>query len=357
MVKIEKIMEEYLDTDIAHEYMALDFVEDGMIVYQTAGILCEELVLKNGKTLFESKKAVKEIYLNEMPYGFIVFFEEILMVHEAVLDFYTFLYEKKYISRAGYLNMLEFFQKNKQTFFQRMSNEEFWGQEKQNDYFEIEDMLGNSEILSSLSDMLGEIVDTASKNQQSKPGKIIQFPMDNIALPDAFEEQVAYQLRIDLKGFKPPIWRRVIIPARITYDDLHQIIQNVFEWEDAHLYMFQTPEGIIEIPSEEYGSQVFDMFEPTRSLDSRKKTVDIDLMTLNKIDYIYDFGDDWEHTIKVENVFSQNELANQQVGFSGTIPVVIKGKGDAPAEDSRGQEDYIPYDMAKINQRLRGYKK
>lgn len=357
LVKMEKILDEYLDKDLAGNYMDLDFAEDGMVVYQTAAIFCEELIQKNGKMIFEDKKAVQEVYLMSIPFSLIAFFEEVLLAHEAILDFYTFLYEKKYISRNAYLNMLALFQKNKQTFFQRMSNEECWSREKQRDYFEIDDMLGNSEILSSLSDLLGEIVDVGEQNRKATQGKIIQFPMDNISLPVGFEDQGAYQLRIDLKGFKPPIWRRVIIPTKITYHQLHQIIQVIFEWQDSHLYMFQTPEGIIEIPSEEYGSQIFDMFATNRSLDARKKTIDVDMLTLNKIDYIYDFGDDWEHLIKVEKVFSKDELVKEQIGFSGSIPVVIKGKGDAPTEDSRGEEVYIPYSIAKINQRLAKLKK
>ena len=48
----------------------------------------------------------------------------------------------------------------------------------------------------------------------------------------------AYQLKIGIKGSKPPIWRRVTVPEQITFEQLHRIIQIVFQWSDSHLYQF-----------------------------------------------------------------------------------------------------------------------
>ncbi len=38
---------------------------------------------------------------------------------------------------------------------------------------------------------------------------------------EAANRPVAYQIRIDLEGYRPPIWRRLIIPAGLTYEQLH----------------------------------------------------------------------------------------------------------------------------------------
>jgi hypothetical protein len=40
------------------------------------------------------------------------------------------------------------------------------------------------------------------------------------------------QLKIMLKGAKPPIWRRVLVPAGIPLSQLHQVIQGLFGWLD-----------------------------------------------------------------------------------------------------------------------------
>lgn len=38
----------------------------------------------------------------------------------------------------------------------------------------------------------------------------------------------AFQLRIDIKGTKPPVWRRVSVPINATFARLHTIIQTSF---------------------------------------------------------------------------------------------------------------------------------
>ena len=47
-----------------------------------------------------------------------------------------------------------------------------------------------------------------------------------------------FQLKIVLKGSKPPIWRRVLIPADLKLPDLHWVIQLAMGWNNEHLYHF-----------------------------------------------------------------------------------------------------------------------
>ena len=46
--------------------------------------------------------------------------------------------------------------------------------------------------------------------------------------------RVTYQLRIALKGTKPPIWRRILVSPSMTLDRLHIVIQAVMGWQDCH---------------------------------------------------------------------------------------------------------------------------
>lgn len=48
----------------------------------------------------------------------------------------------------------------------------------------------------------------------------------------------AFQLKITLRDQKPPIWRRVIVKQNIKFAHLHNIIQEIFEWENYHLHSF-----------------------------------------------------------------------------------------------------------------------
>ena len=54
----------------------------------------------------------------------------------------------------------------------------------------------------------------------------------------------AYRLKIALRGSgKPPIWRRVIVPAEITLDQLHVVMQVVMGWENDHSHRFEFERG------------------------------------------------------------------------------------------------------------------
>jgi len=48
----------------------------------------------------------------------------------------------------------------------------------------------------------------------------------------------AYQLRINLFGVSPPVWRRVRVSAGTTIAELHDIILVVMGWQDVHLHEF-----------------------------------------------------------------------------------------------------------------------
>ncbi len=49
---------------------------------------------------------------------------------------------------------------------------------------------------------------------------------------------LVYQLKITLKGVRPPIWRRIQVKSDITLHALHRTIQTVMGWEDEHLHDF-----------------------------------------------------------------------------------------------------------------------
>ncbi|MBK8051479.1 MAG: plasmid pRiA4b ORF-3 family protein [Anaerolineales bacterium] len=44
--------------------------------------------------------------------------------------------------------------------------------------------------------------------------------------------------KITLKGVRPPIWRRLIVPDNVTLARLHLMIQATMGWENAHMHEF-----------------------------------------------------------------------------------------------------------------------
>ena len=68
-------------------------------------------------------------------------------------------------------------------------------------------------------------------------------------------------VKVVLENTKPPIWRRIVIPENIRFDDLHEIIQIAFNWDEMHPHEFSFPYGPFRIVSSEPGRLPFSAFE------------------------------------------------------------------------------------------------
>ncbi len=148
-----------------------------------------------------------------------------------------------------------------------------------------------------------------------------------MATKAAFSQESVYQLKITLKGSKPPIWRRVQVPGKFSLCKLHGAIQTAMGWTDSHLHQFIIHGENYSIPSE-------DDFEPV--IDERRhalwKIVPSERM---KFIYEYDFGDSWEHQIEVERILPSDP------GFKH--PVCLGGSRACPPEDVGGVWGYATF--------------
>jgi len=129
--------------------------------------------------------------------------------------------------------------------------------------------------------------------------------------------RTVHQLKITLRGAKPPIWRRLEVPSDITLDRLHLAIQEAFGWADYHMWVFSTPAG-------EYGTADPELGHRSAAA---KQLSDVAL-TGGRIRYTYDFGDDWAHDITVEDVLAA------EPGLA--YPRCTAGRRAGPPEDSGG---------------------
>jgi hypothetical protein len=133
-----------------------------------------------------------------------------------------------------------------------------------------------------------------------------------------------YQIKIILKGSKPPIWRRLEVSDRITLAKLHIILQVAMGWTDSHLHQFRIGKAYYGEPSDELGFRTFD--------ERRSKLSQLPLKEKSKFIYEYDFGDSWEHEILIEKILPATE--------GKKAPVCLKGKGACPPEDIGGLWGY-----------------
>jgi hypothetical protein len=134
----------------------------------------------------------------------------------------------------------------------------------------------------------------------------------------------AYQLKVTLRGIRPPIWRRIQVAGDTDLQHLHEILQTVMGWYGGHLHefdVFGTPYGDL---SQSTGAEV---------LDERKFTLG-KLITGEKerFQYLYDFGDGWEHEILVEKILPLEQGIH--------YPVCVTGKRACPPEDCGGVPGY-----------------
>ena len=142
--------------------------------------------------------------------------------------------------------------------------------------------------------------------------------------------KLTYQFKIKLRGItKPPVWRRVLVPAHFTFAGFHAVIQEAFGWWNVHLYCFGDKPYSQSLYIAEENKE--DWYRP--DYDARKFTLgelfgDGDI--IKKFCYVYDFGDDWIHDITLEKVFEE---------YSDHA-TCITGKGACPEEDCGGPWGY-----------------
>lgn len=117
----------------------------------------------------------------------------------------------------------------------------------------------------------------------------------------------AVELEITLLRIKPRIWRNFVVPAGIKLNRLHDVIQTVMGWTDSHLHSFRV--GNYEYLQSDPDDADWQQTMSDRIVhDERKHTLrDLIRAEGDKFTYTYDFGDDWEHEVKVKSILPSEE--------------------------------------------------
>ncbi|MGD0386848.1 MAG: plasmid pRiA4b ORF-3 family protein [Solirubrobacteraceae bacterium] len=132
-------------------------------------------------------------------------------------------------------------------------------------------------------------------------------------------------LKVTLDDVEPKVLRRIEVPADIKLDRLHLTLQAALGWTNSHLFEIRARDVGWGIPSPDW---------PDGPLDARKvKLIDVleDAGT-KTLRYLYDYGDGWEHTIKVERMIP----ADTNIAY----PRLIEASGRCPPEDVGGPWGY-----------------
>ncbi len=148
-----------------------------------------------------------------------------------------------------------------------------------------------------------------------------------------WQELNAVQIRVALDDIEPPVWRRLVVPLGTTLAELHYIIQAAMGWTDSHMHEFEIgglSYGDIEVLSAER------TYDDARVCDANEVRLrDFSRQPGTSFKYVYDYGDNWRHTVTFEKV-----LAVKPAPKTATC---IEGARSCPPEDVGGTSGYFEF--------------
>lgn len=157
--------------------------------------------------------------------------------------------------------------------------------------------------------------------------------------------RTALELTVSLLLDRETCVRKLVVPANITFFQLHKILQVAFEWQDYHLFDFKVFSNDLQIYSRDLGWQnaaiiTFVCTEEDREYDKKAQLmgriqISEYMLEYRHFLYTYDFGDNWDHQIEVTGILEN---------YAGECPVCTEGEGNAPPEDvggSYGFENFL----------------
>jgi hypothetical protein len=147
-------------------------------------------------------------------------------------------------------------------------------------------------------------------------------------------EEIA-TIRAELVDSEPLIWREIEVPASATLKDLHEMMQVIFGWADYHLWEFTIRGKVYGLPMED------DDDDLPRENAAKIRLRDVLHGPKTVIDYLYDFGDSWEHRLTV----SKLRLADPALPY----PRYVQGERNSPIEDCGGLPGYYELLDAREN--------
>ncbi len=147
------------------------------------------------------------------------------------------------------------------------------------------------------------------------------------------KKNLVFQFKISLKEIEPPIWRRVHVPSTYTFWDLHVAIQDAMGWLDCHQHLFQIKKPMAK-KTTEIGLPSDDHFkgEPEVLSGWGEDIADYFVEPGKTADYVYDFGDEWEHEILFEGILLKEK--------GMLYPLCLSGSRACPPEDCGGPYGY-----------------
>ena len=150
----------------------------------------------------------------------------------------------------------------------------------------------------------------------------------SIDLPAPPPQPRLLTIKVTLEDTKPPVWRRLVVPGDLTLDGLHDVLQTAMGWTDSHLHRFFAGTS----PDDNYFVTEYDAEEGDDGTPEAEARLDQVLREPGDcLRYEYDFGDGWDHELRLEDVADLEDDAR---------PRCIGGRLACPPEDVGGVGGY-----------------
>jgi hypothetical protein len=172
------------------------------------------------------------------------------------------------------------------------------------------------------------------KNRAAHPNELFYEALESKYGKPIFNvKTIILKIRLNLTHFD--VWRKVSVPLNTNFETLHRIIRICFGWGYYHLHsftIFDKQKIIARIYGDDNAFEELPFDEPI--LSEEAVLISEFLPKHKQIMYTYDFGDNWEHIIEVENVL---------FGSDKNFPVCLEAHGYRPPEDIGGEGGYIEF--------------
>jgi len=149
----------------------------------------------------------------------------------------------------------------------------------------------------------------------SKPTEIYQIKIDLI--------------RMGLEEIEEDISRIIEIEDKQTLYDLHLNIQDLFDWDNDHMFSFYLGKKLFDRDNEysanPLGEHIVSSYGKPSKSAAETELRDLDLAIDFSFWYLFDYGDELVHKVTVEKI---RELKPEESGF----PKLIDRKGNVPPQ-------------------------
>ena len=138
------------------------------------------------------------------------------------------------------------------------------------------------------------------------------------------------RLKVTLDDVEPKAARQFVVPLGIRLDRLHTVLQLAMGWTNSHLWEFRARRRGWGFPDPDWPDGLSDASKATLYTiveDTGAKT----------LKYLYDFGDGWEHTIKLDRIIKAGS------GDAEACPMLLSASGRCPPEDVGGPWGYAEF--------------